>query len=230
MALGIVETSRLNARRCSDRRGAGDQYGADVLEADTAMRLFLDSNIVTYLAVFEPFLIEGSTDDLHECASLWLALQGGLPDAKLRREIEALRILYLVDDRAHFDWLCSDHGVAEIQRIRNVAKREAYGHLLTRLIQHREDVYAGAGDTVATEAVEARRRELFPTLPPRMESDALQFCEAELLNAYFFLTNDRDFARVAAGKSALGCCPPSELPFVTQHLTGEIEHLWEDPR
>ena len=62
-----------------------------------------------------------------------------------------------------------------------------------------------------------------------MESDALQFCEAELLDAYFFITNDRDFARLAAGKSDLGCCAPSELPFVAEHLTGEIEKFWEHP-
>lgn len=193
------------------------------------MRLFLDANIVTYMAVFEPFLIDGTPEDLRQCANFWLALQGRLPDASLRREIEALRILYLVDERAHFDWLCSDNGVAEIQRIRDFSKREAHRHLLMRLLQHRQDVYAEAGDRVVPELIEARRREIFPNLPRRMESDALQFCEADLLDAYFFITNDRDFARVAAGKSALGCCPPSELPFVAEHLTGEIENLWEQP-
>lgn len=190
------------------------------------MRLFLDANVVTYVAFFEPFLVEGPTE-LRACVALWNSLQGTSPDADLRREIEALRILYLLDEQSHFDWLCSDRGIAEIQRIRSPEKRNAHSDLLERLLEHRRDVYAESGDRVQVATIEERLRVLFPNLPSRMESDALQFCEGELLDAYYFVTNDRAFSRTAAASgSDLVSCRPSELPFVAKHLTGEIEDLW----
>lgn len=81
------------------------------------MRLFLDANMITYIAVFEAFMIEGSPEELEAGLVRWERLQGDALGAALVDEIAALRVLYRIDDHAHFDWICSDVGIAEIERI-----------------------------------------------------------------------------------------------------------------
>ncbi len=105
------------------------------------MRLFLDANVMTYVAFFEGFLVEGTAAELRECREHWVNLQGSEPDQSLRRELEALRILYVLDDQAHFDWLFSDVALGEIIRIQNAIKRQAHEDLLSRLLEHRHDIY-----------------------------------------------------------------------------------------
>ncbi len=85
------------------------------------MRLFFDANILTYIAIFENYLCEGTAAELDAAIHTWAHLQGSQPDSSLLQEVQALRVLYLVDDYAHFDWLFSDIGLAEVLRIRNKA-------------------------------------------------------------------------------------------------------------
>lgn len=190
------------------------------------MRLFLDANIITYIAFFEPFLTEGRAE-FPSCLASWTSLQGAPLDAPLRREIVALRILYLLDEQAHFDWLCSDRGIAEIERIRGTVKLSLHLSVLARLLEHRQDVYEVGMERPERDAIASRQRVLFPNLSHRMHSDAAQFCEAELMDAYFFVTNDREFSRVAAatGSDLISCCP-SELPFVAEQLARGVVDDW----
>lgn len=187
------------------------------------MRLFLDTNVVTCMAVFEPFLIEGPSE-LPACAANWAALQREPLEGALQREVEALRVLYLLDEQCHFEWLCSDVAVAEIRRIRDVRKLSSHRALLARLLEHRDDVYGASGTILKSGAVEHRCLELFPNLKSKQTSDAHQFCEAELLDADYFLTSDVRFIRLARRTPphvcALVSCRPSELPFVSVHLRG----------
>jgi len=58
------------------------------------------------------------------------------------------------------------------------------------------------------------------------ESDSMQFCEAELVGADFFVSNDRRFNRAANESVAtISAVSPSELPFVVGHLTGFVADL-----
>jgi hypothetical protein len=173
------------------------------------MRLFLDANVMTYIAVFEGFLIEGTAEELEEAVEFWKMVQGSEIDVALRREIDALRVIYLDDDRGRFDWLFSDLALAEIERISNVAKRQRHGSLLGRLIEHRMDVYAIEGRRRLQPAAIAKRvAALFPTLKPSMRSDAHQYCEAEMVGADYFVTNDVAFIHVGHDHSILraGLC------------------------
>ena len=86
------------------------------------MRLFLDSNIVTYIAFFEGYLAEGPKE-LPDELGLWRREQGVEPDEALLEQVHALRALYLIDDQARFDWLFSEISLHEIEAIRNVLKR-----------------------------------------------------------------------------------------------------------
>lgn len=106
------------------------------------MRLFLDSNIVTYIAFFESFLTSGRKTEFAEDVNYWSQMQNSKPENDLIREICALHVLYRIDDTAHFDWLCSDLGIKEIGRIRNLRKRSFHDGLLGRLVEHRADVDA----------------------------------------------------------------------------------------
>jgi hypothetical protein len=67
------------------------------------------------------------------------------------REVEALRILYLIDDQAHFDWLFSNMGMGEIRKIRSEVRRISHYNLLNRLIEHRHNVYADEGRHISQE-------------------------------------------------------------------------------
>ena len=184
------------------------------------MRLFLDTNVMTYIAVFEGYLVEGTPEERLEAANLWRTVQGNEPDDRMLHEIEALRVLYLVDEAARFDWLFSDLALAEIHRIENSVKRGLHRRLIRRLVEHRSDVYSEADFPPADrESLQARVRTLFPDLPPKMMSDAQQFCEAELVDAYYFVTNDLPFIRVArASDAAIEALRPSDLPFVASQL------------
>lgn len=94
---------------------------------------------MTYIAFFESYLVEGTPDELEVDYLSWIFLQRASPDDKLQAEIHALRRLYLIDDCAHFDWLCSDIAIMEVLAIRDRLKREVHRSLLERLIEHRQD-------------------------------------------------------------------------------------------
>jgi hypothetical protein len=100
------------------------------------VRLFLDSNILTYVALFEGYLCEGTRTELDGAIEDWHRITGQAPASHLLHEVEALRILYLIEDQAHFDWLFSEIGMDEILRIRSEARRRSHYHLLDRLIEH----------------------------------------------------------------------------------------------
>ena len=159
------------------------------------MRLFLDANVMTYIAFFEGYLLERTEGQKEESVAGWTALQSSPPTIQLMREIEALSILYHIDDQAHFDWLCSDVALNEVVKIRSQQKRKQHFDLLERLIEHRRDVYEEEGRSSLSEAPETLLSRLFPTLPLGMKNDALQYCEALLVEADYFLTNDQDFIR-----------------------------------
>jgi hypothetical protein len=183
------------------------------------MRLFLDSNIMTYIAFFEGYLCEGKRAELTRAIEHWHCTGRKPPDPRMMREVEALRILYLIDDQAHFDWLFSNMGLDEIRGIRSEARRNAHHNLLNRLIEHRHDVYAEEGWHITREDRAELLSRIFPRIPDRMRSDALQYCEAELVESDYFLTNDLRFiawARTSTGK--VRATSVSKLPFVAELL------------
>jgi hypothetical protein len=106
-------------------------------------------------------------------------------------------ILYLADEKAHFDWLFSDIAGKEIERIRDTVKRSYHYDILSRLIEHRNDVYKQEGINTNNIAFEWLLPAIFPQLPQKMKNDALQFCEALYVEAYYFVTNDYAFIKIA---------------------------------
>jgi hypothetical protein len=182
------------------------------------MRLFFDSNVLTYIAFFEGYLIEG-VRELPGEMRFWTEHQGGPLGDQLRREVYALRALYALDDQAHFDFLFSDIALSEIEAIRNATRRRTHYGLLDRLIEHRADVYEeeGWGDT--DHEREARFAVWQPQLPASMWNDARQLAEASVVGAYYFLTNDGDLiARAALLSLETIATRPSELPFLQETL------------
>jgi hypothetical protein len=183
------------------------------------MRLFLDSNIMTYVAFFEGYLCEGTRVERDSAVEHWHRTSRTRPGSQVLREVEALRILYLLDDQAHFDWLFSDIGLDELQGIRSQLRRSAHHHLVDRLIEHRQDIYEeGCRRTNQRGRAELAAR-LFPTIPKRMTDDALQYCEAELVGSDYFLTNDYRFISKARETAAnVTASKVSKLPFVARVL------------
>ena len=183
------------------------------------MRLFLDSNIMTYIALFEGYLCDGTKVEFDLAVGHWRYSGGNPPDLRMLHEIEALRILYLIDDQAHFDWLFSEMGLDEILRIRRETRRSAHYHLIDRLIEHRHDVYVEEGRNIGQEDRAELLSRFFPNIPVKMKNDALQYCEAELVESDYFLTNDRRFIKKArASTGDVQASKVSELPFVAKIL------------
>ncbi len=183
------------------------------------MRLFLDSNTITYIAFFEGYLCEGTRPELDSAIRHWHGTGRNYPDLRMLHEVEALRILYHIDDQARFDWLFSEKGLDEIRKIRNESRRSAHYHLLDRLIEHRRDIYLEEGRDISQEDREELLSRLLPNLPENMKNDALQYCEAELVESDYFLTNDHRFinrARESTGN--VEASKVSELPFVAKAL------------
>ncbi len=183
------------------------------------MRLFLNSNVVTYIAFFEGYLCEGTEAEFDMAIEHWHQTVGKPPDLRLLHEVKALRILYLIEDQARFDWLFSEKGIDEIRRIRSEARKSAHYQLVDRLIEHRNDVYLEESRNIS----QGERTELlscfFPHIPERMKDDALQYCEAELVESDYFLTNDRSFIKKArASTGNVQASKVSELPFVAKVL------------
>lgn len=183
------------------------------------MRLFLDTNILTYIAVFEEFLCDGTQVALDSTINMWAYLQGCSPDENLLQEIKALHILYLLDEQAHFDWLFSDVAVEEVLKIRDAMKRETHYDLLDRLIEHRNDIYGITGSHFELNERNKLFANLFPALPKKMHNDALQYCEAILVGAYYFVTNDSNFIKASMlTRSGVIATKTSQLPFVSEVL------------
>ena len=147
------------------------------------MRLFFDANELTYIALFESYLCEGTKGEFDASVQTWTALQSTAPTANVIREVEALRVLYLVDERAHFDWLCSDIAIDEVLKIRSKFKRECHYDLLDRLIEHRNDVYREEGRRFTVHERRDIMSHLFPKVSDRMRNDVEQYCEAILVKA-----------------------------------------------
>ena len=211
------------------RRGSCGAFGRDLMGVwsleGSSMRLFFDANELTYIAFFEGYLSEGTGGEFEAGKQAWADLQGTPPGAQVLREVEALRMLYLIDDRAHFDWLCSDIAIDEVLRIRSELKRSLHYDLLDRLIEHRQDVYTEEGRKLTIHEREYLLSRLFPNISDTMKNDAEQYCEAILVEADFFLTNDAKFIK-AAGTVNAGVTPMrvGELPFIAKLLpTTEIE-------
>ena len=183
------------------------------------MRLFLDANMMTYIAFFEGYLCDGTKDQLDSAIEHWHRTGRNHPDLKMLHEVEALRILYLIDDQAHFDWLFSNMGMAEIRKIRSEAQRNPHHNLLNRLIEHRHDVYAEEGRDISQEDCAELLSRYFPDIPDSMKSDALQYCEAELVESDYFLTNDLRFiTRTRTSTANVIATSVSKLPFVASVL------------
>jgi hypothetical protein len=183
------------------------------------MRFFLDSNIMTYIAFFEGYLCEGNRTELDSAIEHWHSTGRKPPDPRVIREVEALRALYLIDYQAHFDWLFSDIGMEEIRKIRSEARRGPHYNLLCRLFEHRRDVFAEEGRDICQEECSALLSRFFPRLPDSMKSDALQYCEAELVESDYFLTNDLRFiTRTRTSTANVRATSVSKLPFVASVL------------
>jgi hypothetical protein len=188
------------------------------------VRLFLDSNVLTYVAFFEGYLADGVGELPSEMNSRALHQGGPLGD-QLRREVYALRALYLLDEQAHFDFLFSDIALGEIQAIRDTTKRASHYGLLDRLIEHRADVYMEEGRADIAREREARFAPWQSQLPSRMVNDARQLAEATVVEAYYFLTNDSDLIARAVGlQSVTTAARPSELPFLQAALDGIVRN------
>lgn len=189
------------------------------------MRLFLDSNMMTYIAFFESYLCEGTKVELELAIELWHCTGRNPPDSRMLHEVEALRFLYLIDEQANFDWLFSEMGIDEIRRIRSESRRSAHYHLLDRLIEHRSDIYLEEGRDISQEDHAELCSRLFPDIPTRMKNDALQYCEAELVESDYFLTNDHKFITQACkSMGTVEASKVSELPFVARALKqGTVE-------
>jgi hypothetical protein len=182
------------------------------------VRLFLDSNVLTYIAFFEGYLIEGQRE-LPGDERFWTQHQGGPLGAQRRREVYALRALYVLDDQAHFDFLFSDIALNEIKAIRDVTRRRSHDGLLDRLIEHRADVYEDEQRTGIAADRETRFSAWQPQLPARMWNDARQLAEATVVGAHYFLTNDSDLiTRAARLQLETMATRPSDLPFLRASL------------
>ena len=183
------------------------------------MRLFFDTMMMTYIAVFEGYLVEGSQAEKEDAIRFWTVYQTTPPDPRLLHEVEALRMVYLMDEQAHFDWLCSDVAIDEIMKIPDLGKRQVHYPFLDRLIEHRHDVYAEEERHFTFAEREALRASIFPKMSKTFENDEMQYCEALLVGADYFLTNDSDFIkRVARAKADIPVYRVSELPFVLKVL------------
>lgn len=182
------------------------------------MRLFFDSNVLTYIAFFEGYLAEGARE-LPAEMGFWAHHQGAPLGDQLLREVFALRALYAIDEQAHFDFLFSDIALAEIQAIRDATRRRTHYGLLDRMIEHRADVYEEEGRVDTAQEREARFAAWQPKLPARMWNDARQLAEATVVGAYYFLTNDGDLiTRATPLGSETIATRPSELPFLQDAL------------
>jgi len=181
------------------------------------MRLFFDSNMLTYIALFEGFLIEGDVELPSEVA-FWTEVQRQPPDDNVMREVHALRALYAVDEQARFDFLYSDLGFEEILVIQDARKRAAHGGLLGRIIEHRRDVYSEEGRRDVAAQREAMFAPWSAQLPNRMHTDGRQYAESEVVESDYFLTNDGGFITRAErlGVRVLAC-RPSDLPFLREY-------------
>jgi hypothetical protein len=181
------------------------------------MRLFFDSNMLTYIALFEGFLLEGEVE-LPDEVAFWTTCQPEAPDENVMREVHALRALYWVDEQARFDFLFSDLGLDEILAIRNPRKRAAHQGLLSRMIEHRHDVYSEEGRRDVAAQREAMFAPWSTQLPIRMHNDGRQYAEAEVVESDYFLTNDGGFITRAErlGVRVLAC-RPSDLPFLREY-------------
>ena len=189
------------------------------------MRLFLDANIMTYIAFFEGYLCEGTSEELEASISSWTDLQGAVPDECLLREVEALRLLYWLDEQARFDWLFSDLAIEEVMRIRSALKRRLHYDLLDRLIEHRYDVCLEEGRSFTTQDRETLLSSLFPGLQGNMTVDALQYCEAVLIEADYFLTNDIAFVNTATmAEASVSPSRVSDLPFIAEVSEKRARH------
>lgn len=179
------------------------------------MRLFFDANTLTYIAMFEGYLVEGTREEFQDGITFYEQINRAAPGEQVLNEINALRALYRIDDHARFDWLCSDVAVAEIEEIANQRKRSAHRGIIESIIEHRRDVYESEGRIVSVLERADLAQRLFPDLPSRMQNDALQFCEAELVDADFFVTNDRRFIRKARlTRTRVQAYQASALPFI----------------
>jgi hypothetical protein len=183
------------------------------------IRFFLDSNIMTYVAFFEGYLCEGTRVEHDSAVEHWYRTSRTRPGSQVLHEVKALRILYLLDDQAHFDWLFSDTGLDELRRIRNQSRRSAHHHLVDRLIEHRHDIYEEECRRTNQKVRAELAARLFPPIPKGMMDDALQYCEAELVESDYFLTNDHRFINQARKSAAnVAASKVSELPFVARVL------------
>ena len=183
------------------------------------MRLFFDTMMMTYIAVFEGYLVEGGQVEKKDAIRDWTVYQTTPPHARILHEIEALRVLYLMDDQAHFDWLCSDVAIDEVMKIPDLGKRQVHHHLLDRLIEHRHDLYAEEKRHVTLEEIKTLRASIFPDVSKKFENDDMQYCEAVLVEADYFLTNDTRFIkRATKAKVDIGVHRVSDLPFVLKVL------------
>jgi hypothetical protein len=177
------------------------------------MRLFFDANIMTYIGIFEAYLVDESSIELEGACNLWERLHGAPPPPQMLREIGALAQLYVLDEAAHFDWLCSDLAIAEVMAIRQTLKRGHHYSLLDRLIEHRGVVYIEDGIEIVAAEIFSMRDHYFPDLPTRMWRDAEQCCEAVLVESEYFLTNDGPLiARAGKSELPITVCRVSELP------------------
>ncbi|KPL80016.1 hypothetical protein [Herpetosiphon geysericola] len=179
------------------------------------MRLFFDSNILTYIAIFENFFNERTESSWEEANMVWTQLQGNTLDVNLEREIQALLLIYLIDDKAHFDWLCSDIAIGEISRISDVTKRYWHSDLIGRLMEHRQNVYEEEERVLDNDERDNIYNALLADLPKRMHDDGRQFCEALVVDADYFITNDTEFIKkIKDYDVAQIAIKASDIPFV----------------
>lgn len=159
------------------------------------MKLFIDSNLVTYWSRYDGYIMAGEQDDdlptEHEC---WQA------------EVHALKTLLDWHDVAGFRFAVSPTVVSEMARSPHAGDERT---LLSMLIEHTLDCIEEEGTGFTPEAVDAVVESLRPAFAS-VTNDCRAVAEAIVLECDAFLTNDRKLARMGDPLGRIAIVRPTD--------------------
>ena len=173
------------------------------------MRLFFDSCVITYICLFESYLISGNSIDFRYDKDFYKIICGSYPSCDLVKDVVLLRRLYQMDDLAHFDWLFSEIALEEIARIKIEHKREQHIDLVDRLLEHWQIVIEEQALSFS-----GKLNSIFSGFPSQMHNDCLQCSEAIEFNSDYFITGDKKFIKKCRAINEIKVLRPREIPFL----------------